>query len=94
MKKIVIEISVLLGVLFILSFFIFPEPNKNYTGVDDGVLHGILLIPNWIISLFDESRQIKATTYDSWYNYAWWSSSIGIFIDLIYLSIKEYKKTK
>ena len=67
--------------LFILSIFIYPDPNEEYSGFFygrfTGLLHGGLLIPNWLISFFDETRQVKATSYSDWYNYFWWVGAIG-----------------
>jgi|TARA_B110000977_G_C10795471_1_gene384183 hypothetical protein len=100
MKKLLLSNLVGVAVLFIMSIFIFPEPNKEYSGFWYGWLtgsfHGALLIPNWIISFFDESRQIKATTFSGWYNFNWWIWSIGqfftVFLKPILAYIKESKE--
>ena len=100
MKKLLLSISLGVAILFIMSIFIFPEPNKEYSGFWYGWLtgsfHGALLFPNWIISIFDESRQIKATTFSGWYNFNWWMWSIGqvftVFLKPILAYIKSSKE--
>jgi hypothetical protein len=100
MKKLLLSISTGVAILFIMSIFIFPEPNKEYSGFWYGWLagafHGALIIPNWIISIFDESRQIKATTFSGWYNFNWWFCSISqvftVFLKPILAYIKSSKE--
>lgn len=64
MKKLLLTITFGVGVLFIMSIFIYPEPNKEYSGFWFGLItgsfHGALLFPNWVISLFDDSRLFKS----------------------------------
>ena len=97
MKKLLLSISFGVAILFIMSIFIFPEPNKEYSGFWYGWLtgsfHGALLFPNWIISIFDESRQIKATTFSGWYNFNWWMLSIGQVFTLFLKPILAYIKS-
>ena len=96
MKKLLLSISVGVAFLFILSIFIYPEPNKEYSGfwygMFTGSLHGSLLFPNWIISFFDHTRQIKATTFSGWYNFNWWAMSIVNIVAVFLKPILSYFK--
>jgi hypothetical protein len=87
----------LLGI-FVAAIFIYPNPNENYSGFWWGWLtgsfHGALLIPNWIISLFDESRLIKANTYSSWYNFNWWLWAIGNILNLLKVFVPLFRKVR
>ncbi len=98
MKKILITVFLNLAVVFLLSIFIYPEPNKEYSGfwvgLFSGSLHGSLLIPNWIISQFDGTRLIKATTYSGWYNFCWWCGVIMNFYSLLISPIISNVKEK
>jgi len=86
-----------IAVLFLIANFIFPTPGKTYSGILWGIiygaLHGILLIPNWITSLFDHSRLIKASLYNDWYNFSWWLAAIGSVLNFIENFFSLLKRT-
>lgn len=65
--QLIIGIAVCLGLAWLLEI----RPETDY-GWFMGAVHGVLLVPNWIISLFDSSWLIKATQYTSTYNVMWW----------------------
>lgn len=89
---------------FVLAIFIYPDPLKEYSGFWNGFiigdLHGWLVVPNFVISLFDNTRLIKATNYSGLYNFSWWFSIIT-YIAYLYFTLftmnelrdrKEFKK--
>jgi hypothetical protein len=80
MKKEVVRLIVAIIVICVLSIFVYPDPNKEYAGLFfgwfTGCYHGSTIVPNYIISLFDKTRHIKAVSYSGWYNFNWWFWSI------------------
>lgn len=46
-----------------------------------GAVQGLLLVPNWLISLFDPSWLVKAPQTHGLYNGAWWTCAV---IDVLY----------
>ena len=63
-------LGVLIGALICIG--IYPEPGEHYEGFFYGfftaMFHGSLLIPNWVISFFDETRLLKALSSSWWYD--------------------------
>lgn len=47
------------------------DPNECYVWYH-GIWHGLFVIPNWIISLFDHDVLCKANEYTTGYNIWWW----------------------
>jgi len=84
-----------IAALFIIAYF-FPIHGQSYPEIWKnilyGVFHGILFIPNWIISYFDHSHLFKASSDNVWYNISWWLSalvSVLNFIENIYSLFKR-----
>ena len=46
-----------------------------------GAVHGFLLVPNFIVSIFDGSWLIKAPIHTQMYNIDWWVCGV---LDIIY----------
>lgn len=65
--QLIIGILVCLGLAWLLRI----NPETEY-GWFMGVVHGLLLVPNWIISLFDASWLVKAPLHTQVYNVMWW----------------------
>lgn len=97
MRRVIIWTFIHLLLFILFAIFIYPEPNKEYSGIIygplTGSLHGFLMIPNWIISFYDDTRLIKATSYSWWYNSWWWISAIGTPF-YIFTSILHYATQK
>ena len=72
----IIGIAVCIGAAFLLRI----NPEAEY-GWFMGAVHGLLLVPNWLISLFDSSWLIKAPLHTRIYNIDWWVCGI---LDIAY----------
>lgn len=64
-------IAICLGLAWILRI----DPAQEYNWFM-GIVHGLLLVPDWIISLFDSSWLIKAPEHTAMYNVCWWVCGI------------------
>jgi hypothetical protein len=80
----------IVGGFLIAYFLVHIKMNEYYGGIFWGSWHGVFAPYNWILQWFDSSRIIKATTYNSWYNFTWWcgiissiAASVGVIIDSI-----------
>lgn len=69
--QLIITLAIALGLAWILSI----NPAKEY-GWFMGLIHGGLLVPNWLIGLFDGSWLTKAPIHTSMYNVDWWITAI------------------
>jgi hypothetical protein len=98
MKKLLFDISIVLFSTFILSLFVYPVAGKHYGGFVNGWLvssmHGSCLVVNYIHSLFDPEKIIKATSYSWAYIFWWWISAIGSIFTIFINPIVGYLKTK
>lgn len=78
--KALLKLILAFGVGMILTIWIFPTPGERYEGVVwgcwTGCWHGVLVVPNWVRSLFDETRLIKASSSSSWYDGWWWITMV------------------
>ena len=74
--QLLVCIAICIGVALLLR--INPETEYNWLM---GSVHGLLLVPNCIISVFDPSWLIKAPLHTSGYNVAWWILGIS---DILY----------
>lgn len=63
------------------------KPLEEY-GWFQGAMHGLLAIPNWLMSLFSNSVLIKAPIHTSAYNVSWWIGLIIAIINCIVYMIK------
>jgi hypothetical protein len=102
MAKLIIKLIGTLIVSTILCLFVYPEAGKNYEGFLLGwfaaCVHGGTFIINYLISLYDESRLVKATLYSGAYNFWWWVSAISsvssIFFQLLGVLLNLIKTKK
>ncbi len=74
--QLLVGIAICIGVALLLRI----NPQAEY-GWLMGSVHGLLLVPNCIISVFDPSWLIKAPLHTSGYNICWWV--LGI-CDILY----------
>ncbi len=74
--QLLIGIAVCLGAAYLLRI----DPQTDY-GCFMGGVHGLLLVPNWLLSIFNHEWMIKAQLHTSAYNIAWWVCGI---IDIAY----------
>lgn len=72
----ILGVAISIGAALLLRI----EPQETY-GWFMGAVHGFLLVPNFLISLFDPSWIVKAPLHTSMYNFDWWVA--GIF-DILY----------
>ena len=88
LAKALLKLLLALGVGLILTIWIYPTPGERYEGFFwgfwTGCWHGVLVVPNWVRSFFDEARLIKASSSSTWYD-GWWlitmlSGIIGNYI--------------
>ena len=79
-----ITLLITLLIPFIWSFFIFPEPLKDYSGFWNGFIvggiHGGSFLQNWIINIFSPEHLVKANKFSGIYNFSWWLCLIGTLI--------------
>lgn len=78
--KVVISFLIGVAICLGLAYWLQIEPEKEY-GWFAGCIDGLLLVPNWLISLVKESWYIKAPIHTSMYNMAWWICGI---LNIIY----------
>ncbi len=64
-----------IAICFGLSGWLRIDPGQEY-GWWMGIVHGILLVPNWLISLFDSTWLVKAPLHTQMYNIDWWVCGI------------------
>ena len=74
--QLVIGVAVCVAVAVLLRI----DPQTEY-GWFMGAVHGFLLVPNFIVSLFDGSWLVKAPLHTQMYNIDWWVCGV---IDVIY----------
>lgn len=78
--KTLLQLIIGIGICLAAAFLLRINPEVEY-GWFMGVIHGFLLVPNWLISLFDSAWLVKAPIHTSVYNTMWWI--VGI-LDIIY----------
>lgn len=78
--KTLIQLIVGIAICIGAAFFLRINPEVDYSWLM-GVVHGLLIVPNCIISIFDPSWLLKAPLHTSGYNTAWWIFSI---CDILY----------
>lgn len=69
--QLIVGIAICLGLSWLLEI----NPETEY-GWFMGIVHGLLLVPNWVISLFDASWLMKAPLHTQMYNIDWWVCGI------------------
>ena len=60
-----------IAICLVVAYFLQISPTTDY-GWFMGIVHGFLLVPNGIISLFDPSWLVKAPLHTQVYNIMWW----------------------
>ena len=70
--------------VFVVAYLFSIEAGKKYEWYA-GVFHGAVVIPNYVISLFQDGYLYKATSFAYTYLYAWWA--FFIFTFFYYVSI-------
>lgn len=73
--KTLIQLLVGIAICIGASLFLRINPEMEY-GWLMGAVHGLLLVPNCLISIFDPSWLIKAPLHTSGYNIDWWICGI------------------
>lgn len=68
------------AICFGLAWVLRINPAQEY-GWFMGMVHGLLLVPNWFISIFDSTWLVKAPLHTSVYNIDWWVCGI---LNIIY----------
>ena len=80
-----------------LAWLLEINPTKEY-GWFMGCVQGALVIPNWIISLFDKGWLCKAPIHTTMYNVFWWIDVIfvvgGYILSLISIFIRLFVRNK
>ena len=75
------------GIAFAIAYFVNPTPDKHYEGFIDGVIlanfHGTLWFPNWVMSLFEPSHLVKASSSSTVYTVFWWLACVGSVLNMI-----------
>ena len=81
LAKVLLKMILALGFGMVLSIWIFPTPGEHYEGGLwgwwTGCCHGGLMVPNWIWSLYDETRLFKASSSSTWYDVCWWVAMVA-----------------
>lgn len=62
------------------------HPAEHYEWLS-GIWHGIMFVPNWLRTFFDDSVLYKAADYSTGYNISWWIfavvSCLGTLFDVV-----------
>lgn len=64
------------------AWFCHIQPDVTYTWYS-GIWHGVFIIPNWIMGLFNDSILCKAQNYTIGYNIWWWIMLITEILSII-----------
>ncbi len=73
--KTILQLLAGIAICFGLAWWLRIDPGQEY-GWWMGIVHGILLVPNWLISLFDSTWLVKAPLHTQMYNIDWWVCGI------------------
>lgn len=60
-----------IAICLLAAWLLRIDPATDY-GWFMGIVHGVLLVPDWIISLFDKTWLLKAPLHTQMYNICWW----------------------
>jgi hypothetical protein len=67
---------------FVLTYFIYPVAEKEYSGfwygMITGSVHGYTWLQNLVYSVFDSAHFIKAPNCSGWYSFCFWTSAISV----------------
>ena len=74
--QLIIGVAICVAIAVLLRI----DPQVEY-GWFMGAVHGFLLVPNFIVSIFDGSWLIKAPIHTQMYNIDWWVCGV---LDIIY----------
>ena len=78
--KTILQLLAGVAICFGLAWWLRIDPAQEY-GWWMGIVHGLLLVPNWLISLFDSTWLVKAPLHTQMYNIDWWVCGI---LNIIY----------
>ncbi|MFG6382051.1 MAG: hypothetical protein K1V87_08120 [Muribaculum sp.] len=70
----------------LLAWLLSINPVKEY-GWFMGLIHGGLLVPNWIISWFDSSWLLSAPLHTTMYTVDWWIAAVLNVIGWVWIVI-------
>ncbi len=65
------------------------DPQQSY-GWLSGCWQGTVVVPNYIMSLFDNTILYKAAIHDSAYDVAYYVTVVALVISLIYASVRYF----
>lgn len=76
-----------LGIGMVLAWWLCDiHPAEHYEWLS-GIWHGIMFVPNWLRTFFDDSVLYKAADYSAGYNISWWIfcivSCLGTLFDVV-----------
>lgn len=75
-------IAVLIGLVGFANVVCNIDSTHPYSGIA-GLWHGIMFVPNWILSLFGEVA-IKSMNSGLWYSIMWW---VGTIVSVLYIGV-------
>ncbi|MBN8547400.1 MAG: hypothetical protein J0L60_14800 [Ignavibacteria bacterium] len=81
----------------IVSIFIYPSADSRYEGWLGAILgsvHGSFVLQNWVISIFNSTRLVKAVDHDTWYLVSWWFGILSTVYYLLKEPVVLYLKVK
>ena len=78
--KTILQLLAGVAICFGLAWWLRIDPAQEY-GWWMGIVHGLLLVPNWLISLVDSTWLVKAPLHTQMYNIDWWVCGI---LNIIY----------
>lgn len=70
-----IRFMITVAISFGFAWWLRIEPEQSY-GWFMGLIHGGLLIPNWILSFFMEDWLVKAPIHSVMYTIDWWIMAV------------------
>ncbi|MBQ8702832.1 MAG: hypothetical protein IJ524_00465 [Bacteroidales bacterium] len=88
----------LMGIVFLVLCLLFPMHADHQYGWFMGIVHGLVWLPNWILSWFSSSYFVKAPLHTGAYNFFWWLnfilSLIGWVEAFIPIILSLFRKVK
>lgn len=74
------------AVMFAVAWILRMNPEKEY-GWFMGLVHGGLVIPNWIISLFNSDWLYKAPLHTNAYMVFWWINVVLSILNYVVMGV-------
>jgi len=79
-KTSIIVSIIALALYSLVGYFVYPEPGIDYSGLWrafwTGSVHGTCVLPNYVFSLFDESRMVIGESTSWWYKLCYWAAAV------------------